>query len=110
MAGTGNFTPPKYVLIKENSGNTTLTVVLVLLCVFIILMIALFYIFKRYYLPSISSMKLIANVNPDYAGVHYKQDSWEVPRDKVIQLQELGKSLALLFVLVPQSTKSKIRL
>jgi insulin receptor len=36
-------------------------------------------------------MKLIANVNPDYAGVTYKIDEWEIPREKIIQLQELGQ-------------------
>lgn len=36
-------------------------------------------------------MKLIANVNPDYAGVTYKIDEWEIPREKIIQLHELGQ-------------------
>lgn len=34
-------------------------------------------------------MKLIANVNPDYAGVTYKQDEWEIPRENVRKLINL---------------------
>lgn len=40
---------------------------------------------------SLQNMKLIANVNPDYAGVQYKLDNWEVSRDKVKQMHELGQ-------------------
>ena len=36
-------------------------------------------------------MKLIAQVNPDYAGVQYKEDDWEVGRDRICQYQELGQ-------------------
>jgi hypothetical protein len=36
-------------------------------------------------------MKLIASVNPEYVSMTYQPDEWEVPRDKIIQLQELGQ-------------------
>lgn len=91
MAGPGNFTEPKYVLIRENNNYNIWYIITTLILVFCILTVILIYFVKRYYLTSISSMKLIANVNPDYAGVHYKQDGWEVVREKVIQLQELGQ-------------------
>jgi insulin receptor len=91
MAGTGNYTSLKFVLIPESSSNNIWWLAGSLLGIFFVLVIGLVYGVKRYYLTSISNMKLIASVNPDYAGVHYKQDSWEVPRDKVIQLQELGQ-------------------
>lgn len=73
MAGTGNYTPVKYVVINENTGNSIWTVVISLLVIFVVLLGVLSFAFNRYYIKSISSMKLIANVNPDYAGVHYKQ-------------------------------------
>lgn len=91
MAGIGNYSAPKYVVISENNGNKIYYIIIGLFFLFFVLFGILVYVFKRFYLTSISSMKLIANVNPDYAGVHYKQDSWEVPLDKVIQLQELGQ-------------------
>lgn len=52
---------------------------------------AICFFFKHVYIPNISSMKLIANVNPVYSIVPYKQDEWEIPREKVVQLQELGQ-------------------
>lgn len=73
MAGTGNYTPVKYVVIMENTGDIILMVVIGLLIALLALIIVLITAFKCYYNSSISSMKLIANVNPDYAGVHYKQ-------------------------------------
>lgn len=58
----------------------------------IIVLAAIGFFFKHIYIPNISNMKLIANVNPDYAiGVTYKPDEWEIPREKILQLQELGQ-------------------
>ncbi|KAG5667137.1 hypothetical protein PVAND_015134 [Polypedilum vanderplanki] len=91
MAGNGNYTNPKYVFIKEQSQYTSIwTIIAILFIVFIIGTIGLIWFFKKMYLSNISNMKLIANVNPDYAGVTYRQDEWEIPREKIIQLQELG--------------------
>jgi insulin receptor len=92
MAGMGNYTIAKNVVISLNETSNMWYIVLGLTAVFSLLILAVAVFFKRYYSASMSaSMKLIASVNPDYAGVHYKQDSWEVPRDKVIQLHELGQ-------------------
>ena len=91
MAGMGNYTAMKYVVINENSGSNLPAIFVTLMIIFLLLVFILAYVCRRYRLTYISNMKLIANVNPDYAGVHYKQDDWEVPRDKIIQLQELGQ-------------------
>lgn len=91
LAGMGNYTSPRFVIINENTSSSLPTIFTILVIVFLILVGILAYVCRRYRLTYISNMKLIANVNPDYAGVHYKQDGWEVPRDKVIQLQELGQ-------------------
>lgn len=91
MAGSGNFSSAKPIVInnKENSHIWYLSIAFFILLSGLVIFI--FYL-KRYYSNSMSaSMKLIASVNPDYHGVHYKQDSYEVPRDKVIQLHELGQ-------------------
>lgn len=91
LAGDGNYTAAKFVYIKEQGSNNIWYIFGGLLVVFLVCLGILYYGFKRMYLSSITSMKLIANVNPDYAGVTYKQDEWEIPRDKVLQLQELGQ-------------------
>lgn len=92
MAGMGNYTTMKYVLINESNGNQVMWIVL-WSCVVALLVVTvgLVYFIKRHYLQNITNMKLIANVNPDYAGVQYKQDDWEVRRDQILQLQELGQ-------------------
>ncbi|CRL08130.1 CLUMA_CG020870, isoform A [Clunio marinus] len=84
MAGMGNFTQVKYVIINEYGGFNIGFIAISLTVVLILLFLCLIYAFKRYYLTSISNMKLIAIVNSDYAGVDYKQDDWEVPREKVV--------------------------
>lgn len=91
LAGESNYTTAKFVYIKEQGTNNIWYIISGLLLVFLISLGILYYGFKRMYLSSITSMKLIANVNPDYAGVTYKIDEWEIPRDKVIRLQELGQ-------------------
>lgn len=91
LAGEGNYTITKFAYIKEQGTNNIWYIISGLLVVFLVCLGILYYGFKRMYLSSITSMKLIANVNPDYAGVTYKIDEWEIPREKVIQLQELGQ-------------------
>lgn len=91
MAGMGNYTSLRYVVISDNNGSGLMTIFTALFFVFLGLVAILIYVCRRYRLTYISNMKLIANVNADYVGVLYKQDGWEVPRDKVLQLQELGQ-------------------
>lgn len=91
MAGMGNYTNIKFVIINENQGVQIWHIFLMVAITLVAICGALFYWLKCHYMKSISNMKLIANVNPDYAGVQYKLDEWEVPRDKIIQLQELGQ-------------------
>lgn len=92
LAGIAKFTEPKYVHITENSNyNYYWAMSIGLFLIFFCIFMTFFIWCKRVYLPSMTSMKLIANVNPDYAGVSYKQDDWEVPRENIIQLHELGQ-------------------
>lgn len=92
LAQDGNYTKAYYIYIEESSAAFTMwTIIFVLIIFFIISFSAFALFFKRMYTSNISSMKLIANVNPDYAGVTYKIDEWEIPREKIIQLQELGQ-------------------
>jgi hypothetical protein len=91
MAGNGNYTKPKHVVIEEqNPWNNWWTIIAILLILVIVGIVGLIFMVKRWYNSSITSMKLIANVNPDYAGVTYRQDEWEIARDKILQLHELG--------------------
>lgn len=81
-----------YADIEEQTsyGNEIIIVILLVIFLFVIIIAALLYMNKRH-ADNITNIKLIASVNPDYAGINYKQDEWEVQRDKVIILQELGQ-------------------
>lgn len=52
---------------------------------------ALAWFYKRKYGPPDSGLKLIASVNPEYVSMQYQPDEWEIPREKIIQLNELGQ-------------------
>ncbi|XP_035790294.1 insulin-like receptor [Anopheles albimanus] len=92
-AGNGPYTAEKYIFLPKHEGDSPwwiwlLIVALVLVLTFI--GVVAFYFAKQKYLP-MSNMRLFAHVNPDYAGVTYKVDEWEVPREHIIQLEELGQ-------------------
>ncbi|XP_055620712.1 insulin-like receptor isoform X2 [Toxorhynchites rutilus septentrionalis] len=91
IAGQGPFSAPRYVFLKKDDGSTTLlwSFIVALLLVFVSGAGAIYWYKCRYL--RMQNMRLIAHVNPDYAGVVYKIDEWEVDRDHIIQLEELGQ-------------------
>ncbi|KAJ6634889.1 Insulin-like receptor [Pseudolycoriella hygida] len=94
LAGPGNPSKALNILIdgvKESNTKTIVySIVGVVLCVILIVGGVCFYL-RRKYGPHMSDLKLIASVNPEYVGVQYTQDEWEVERDDVIHLKELGQ-------------------
>lgn len=92
MAGMGNYSTAKPIIINIRETYYLWYLFFTFLTILCVLLFFVGCYLKRYYSASMSaSMKLIASVNPDYHGVHYKQDNYEIPRDKVIQLHELGQ-------------------
>ncbi|XP_053679248.1 insulin-like receptor [Anopheles nili] len=93
-AGNGPYSPAKFLFLEKRESNSSIfgwgTIILVLLVVAISIILGVVYYFKNKYNP-MSNMRLFAQVNPDYAGVTYKVDEWEVPREHIIQLEELGQ-------------------
>lgn len=93
IAGNGPYTPVRYVSLakEEGPGMTILWIVLtILLLVLLVLAFSGYIWYKKKYLP-MQNMRIIAQVNPDYAGVIYRIDEWEVEREHIIQLEELGQ-------------------
>lgn len=93
IAGNGPYSPARYVyLTKEDSTN--LTALWITLSVVTIILAGLasggYWWYQKKYLP-MQNMRIIAQVNPDYAGVIYRIDEWEVEREHIIQLEELGQ-------------------
>lgn len=39
----------------------------------------------------VNNLKLIASVNPDYFSMQYTPDNWEVPREDITKIRELGQ-------------------
>lgn len=91
IAGDGAPSAARYVLIaKDDSMGTTLiwlgTLIVIFLCS---VGFVAFYWYKYRYMSK--QIRMYPEVNPDYAGVQYKVDDWEVERNHIIQLEELGQ-------------------
>uniref|UniRef100_A0A336MAS5 Tyrosine-protein kinase receptor n=1 Tax=Culicoides sonorensis TaxID=179676 RepID=A0A336MAS5_CULSO len=93
MFGDGAYTAAQFQVIPENKRQFYLVVTIISIIVAVFGGIFLFgYLyFRRKFTPQMANMKLIASVNPEYISMQYTPDEWEVPREKIIQLQELGQ-------------------
>ncbi|XP_052889500.1 insulin-like receptor [Anopheles moucheti] len=93
-AGNGPYSPPKYLSLEKRDSDSPsvgmwVTVAIVVALAATVIAVAIFCAINKY--KQMSNMRLFAQVNPDYAGVTYKVDEWEVPREHIIQLEELGQ-------------------
>nr|QIS94309.1 insulin receptor 1a [Pyrrhocoris apterus] len=92
LAGKGDYTPYKYFVIEESSFSILFIILIVMLVIFIIFSFVgmFFYFLKRQYIQ-VPNSKLFATVNPDYVPTVYEPDDWEVPRNRVELLGEIGQ-------------------
>lgn len=103
LAGSNTrWSSPVYFEIDESSlsGAMIALIVVVVIIVIICLSITGFYLYRRRFGPPDAGLKLIASVNPEYVSMQYTPDEWEIPRERIIQLKELGQGSfgnALLF-------------
>lgn len=86
------YSEPVYAYINEQTLTPGL-IVLIVLCTLILCagIVAIYWFYRRKYGPPDSGLKLIASVNPEYVSMQYTPDEWEIPREKIIQLNELGQ-------------------
>nr|XP_029731504.1 insulin-like receptor isoform X2 [Aedes albopictus] len=91
IAGDGALSAPRYVVLaKDDSMGTTIIWLGALFAIFLLCLGLLgFYWYKYHYMSK--QIRMYPEVNPDYAGVMYKVDDWEVERHHIIQLEELGQ-------------------
>lgn len=89
LAGDGHYTDIVYFYISEPfSFSTTINAIVGVLVVLIVAAGIVFYFwYKRKH--QLDSVHLITTCNPDYVG--YVEDEWEMERDNVKLLQELGQ-------------------
>lgn len=89
LAGLGRFSIPVVFTIMAPARNSGWVVPLVSLLVIITLVACLFYMHYRRK-QKLDNIHLIASINPDYDGVVYVEDEWEVERNDVELQAELG--------------------
>ncbi|GBN51782.1 Insulin receptor [Araneus ventricosus] len=95
LAGNGNWTTPVYFVIPDSRGGLRTEVLAILvsavILISLVILVATFYlVYRRKYSNDMPTM-LYASVNPEYMSAVYEPDEWEVPRDKIKLLQELGQ-------------------
>ena len=94
LFGPGNYTEKKFFIIPEPSTTNTQTMLYILLGLFFLLLVAgglAYYARKIWCPPPVPAMKLITNINPDYHSATYVPDEWEVPRENIQIIKELGQ-------------------
>ncbi|GIY26330.1 insulin receptor [Caerostris darwini] len=95
LAGNGNWTSSVYFIIPDTRGGIRseilafMVVAVIIVCI-IILGAAFYVYYRKKYLNDIPTM-LYASVNPEYMSTVYEPDEWEMPREKIKLLQELGQ-------------------
>lgn len=83
---------PVFFVIDEPTISAGIIALIVVTVILILLLIgALVWFYKRKYGLPDSGLKIIASVNPEYVSMQYTPDEWEIPREKIIQLNELGQ-------------------
>lgn len=93
LAGPGPWTTPIYLVIDESSLTSWQIFFIVLGTILALALggVSIFYFVRRKYLHPVSDLKLIASVNPEYVGMQYQPDEWEVAREKIVKIRELGQ-------------------
>lgn len=90
MAGDGRYTERYYFYI-EPKGQFSVVIIVVIVVLVLIAIIACTCVYvRRKYLP-VRDLKIIASVNPEYVSMQYTPDEWEVPRDNITKIRELGQ-------------------
>lgn len=89
LAGAGAFSETVNFSVGMKEDNTVVIVVL-LTFGFLMAVLVVSYIVYKHHLKKKQQERLIASVNPDYIETKYIRDSWEVSRENIELLEELG--------------------
>ncbi|XP_063706959.1 insulin-like receptor isoform X2 [Culicoides brevitarsis] len=93
MFGDGAYSSPRFQIIPEKPNTLKYIIAILVVCLLLVIGVVVVYVwyYKRRFPAQMANMKLIASVNPEYMSMQYTPDEWELPREKIIQLQELGQ-------------------
>lgn len=89
LAGDGIFTNTVYFSVGLSDNSQIMMATLLTVAVLIIAVITIIFLIRSHQKKK-TQERLIASVNPDYIETKYVVDSWEVPRENVEILEELG--------------------
>uniref|UniRef100_A0A1A8QE15 Tyrosine-protein kinase receptor n=2 Tax=Nothobranchius TaxID=28779 RepID=A0A1A8QE15_9TELE len=96
LAGNGSWTEPTYFYVQDASDPLYIVKIIIgpIICVVLVLFMAVvgFFMFKKNQTQGPSG-PIYASSNPEYLSTNdvYEEDEWEVPRDKIAILRELGQ-------------------
>lgn len=96
LAGPGNWTQPVYFVIPEHSEGMSHGVVVALalfgalVALFAVGAVGFFY-YRKKHMPQLPDSVLYASINPEYVSSVYEPDEWEVPRETIQLVKELGQ-------------------
>lgn len=104
QAGTGRATGVSCFHVQQS--NEFIYYIIAGVILFLALGAFAFKFFREYYRRD--DMKLITSINPDYIPTPYVPDDWEVPRDKIKLLNELGQgSFGMVYEGIAKDIKGK---
>ncbi|XP_064474784.1 insulin-like growth factor 1 receptor [Ornithodoros turicata] len=94
LAGPGNWTQPVYFLIPEQTGGMSQGVLASVVLVGVMLFFSVvgglgFVYYRKMHRPQDPTMYV--SINPEYVSSVYEPDEWEVPRDSIELVKELGQ-------------------
>ena len=89
LAGDGEFSEAVKVSVSVKEDNFTTIAILLPLALFLAISVFVFLLYRSHQKRKTQS-RLIASVNPDYVETKYEVDEWEVPRDDIEILDEVG--------------------
>ncbi|TNM98429.1 hypothetical protein fugu_014675 [Takifugu bimaculatus] len=96
LAGNGSWTEPTYFYVQDPSDPLYIVKIIIgpIICFVLLLLVAVggFVMFKKSQTQGPSG-PIYASSNPEYLSANdvYEEDEWEVPRDKISILRELGQ-------------------
>uniref|UniRef100_UPI00358F290F insulin receptor-like isoform X2 n=1 Tax=Myxine glutinosa TaxID=7769 RepID=UPI00358F290F len=97
LAGNGSWTEPVYFKVQNPVIATyflpTIIAIVIFLVLLAVLLPALYFVFKKKTEGALPNGTLYASVNPEYMSTNevYVPDEWEMPREKIKLIRELGQ-------------------
>lgn len=110
LAGAGAWSEAKWIFIDESHLSNWMIFVIVTVVILVLLVVAgfLWFFYQRRFGAPVRDLKLIASVNPEYVSMQYRPDEWEVPRENIVQLCELGQgSFGMVYQGIVKELKNK---